>query len=79
MIGPAMQNGFAGMQASQQGMARAAQELVGVGTTRRDSVNATSYAEPLLDMKMEQRVFDASAKVVTATDESLGTLLDTMA
>jgi flagellar hook protein FlgE len=37
------------------------------------------FAEPLIKMKIEQRVFDASAKIVKTADEMLGTLMDTSA
>ncbi len=38
-----------------------------------------SLVEPLIDIKVEQTVFDASAKVVSVADQAIGSLLDTKA
>ncbi|MAZ88787.1 MAG: hypothetical protein CL693_14200 [Cellvibrionaceae bacterium] len=70
--------GLQGLQQSQQNINTAATEIAQVSTTRPQQSTA-DLAEPLIEMTLEQQVFDASAKVVTTADEMVGTLLDTSA
>ncbi len=70
--------GLQGLQQSQQNINTVASEIAQVSTTSPQQSTA-ELAEPLIEMTLEQQVFDASAKVVTTADEMVGTLLDTSA
>ncbi len=84
--------GLQSMLISQQQMARSANDIAQVDTrppteVERSVARAAEPAEstsqnklePLLQMKAEQLVFDANAKVASTEDETLGALLDTRA
>ncbi|EGV30330.1 hypothetical protein ThidrDRAFT_2804 [Thiorhodococcus drewsii AZ1] len=77
MISSALQSGLAGMSAGMNGMSRGAAEIASSqqmnGTASRD------VAEPLVEQTQSVRQVEASAKVVAASDEVLGTLIDVMA
>ena len=75
-IGSVLQQGLNGIQQSQREMLKSANEIVKAGTTERENSDITDIAEPLIDMKIQQNVFDASAKVVQVADDMLGSLLD---
>lgn len=50
-----------------------------VGQNNSDSarqVSTQDLIDPIVDLKIEQHVFDASAKIVKTADEMLGTLMD---
>ncbi len=46
------------------------QQTIAVTDTQKNII------DPLIDMKIQQHVFDASAKVVKSADEMLGTIMD---
>ncbi|TQV71832.1 hypothetical protein FKG94_19505 [Exilibacterium tricleocarpae] len=46
---------------------------------RDNTGGGAGLVEPLIDLRIQQRVFDASARIVRTADETLGTLLDTKA
>ena len=71
-----MQTGLNGMLNSQSEIQKSAGQIVRAGTVDSDTSTATDFAEPIINMKIEQRVFDASAKIVKTADEMLGTLMD---
>lgn len=71
-----MQTGLAGMLNSQSAIQKSAEQIVQAGTIEKDTSTTTDLAEPIVNMKIEQRVFDASAKIVKTADEMLGTLMD---
>ena len=75
-IGSILQQGLNGMQQSQREMLKSANEIVRAGTWERDKDSAVDITEPLIEMKLQQHVFDASAKVVQVADDTLGSLLD---
>ena len=77
-IGSAWQTGISGMQTSQQNMNRAAMDVVSSGTEGGRTAGAVP-AEPLVDLMVQEKLFTASAKVVSTADEALGTLLDVTA
>ena len=81
--GSMLKQGLNGMQQSQREMLKAADTIAKAGTVAggADSARDTGrdITESLVEMKMQQQVFDASAKVVKTADETLGTLLDTSA
>ena len=64
------------MLQSQAEIQKSAEQIVRAGTIDRDSSTVTDFAEPIVNMKIEQRVFDASAKIVKTADEMLGTIMD---
>jgi flagellar hook-associated protein FlgK len=77
--GSAVNQGLIGMQRSQSEITRSAQQIVSAGTTQRDNPAQNDVVEPLVNMKMQTQIFDASAKIVKAADETIGTLLKTTA
>ena len=78
-IGSAVTQGLIGMQRSQVEIARSAQQIVKAGTTERDNPATNDIVESLVNIKVQSQVFDASAKIVKAADETIGTLLETKA
>ena len=78
-IGSAVTQGLIGMQRSQSEIARSAQQIVKAGTTERDNPASNDIVESLVNIKVQSQVFDASAKIVKAADETIGTLLETRA
>lgn len=79
MLIPAAQQGFYGMQTASQGMNRAATEIAQFGRTVVADSAAASLTEPLIDLKMNQTLFSASAQVVGTSDAMVGSLLDVFA
>lgn len=83
-VGSVVNQGLIGMQKSQASMAQSAQQIAQAGTIQRaDSPQASSQSqdlsEALVNLKAQSQVFDSSAKVVKAADETIGTLLDVRA
>ena len=74
-VGSVVNQGLIGMQRSQTEMARSAQQIVQAGTTQKDNPAKNDLVEPLVNIKAQSQVFDASAKIVKAADETIGTLL----
>ena len=83
MISPVMSQGLYGLQKSQAAMAVSAQQISGAGrpdqTNESKPIEAREIASSLIDMKQQQHLFDASAKVVAAANHTLGSLLDATA
>lgn len=75
-IGSVINQGLTGMQRSQTEMARSAQQIAEAGTTQRDNPEKNDLVEPLLNLKVQSHIFDASAKVVKTANETIGTLLN---
>jgi flagellar hook-associated protein FlgK len=75
-IGSVVNQGLVGMQRSQTEMARSAQQIAQAGTTQKDNPAKNDLIEPLLNLKVQSQLFDASAKVVKTANETLGTLLN---
>ena len=71
-----MQTGLNGMLRSQAEIQKSAEQIVRAGTIDKDSSTITDFAEPIVNMKIEQHVFDASAKIVKTADGMLGTLMN---
>lgn len=86
MISGAMNAGYQGIQSGLQGMQRSAEKL-----TMNSSTQISGGAEPVaagsldditssvLDLKLYEQVTAASVSVFKTADETIGTLLDTMA
>lgn len=78
-IGSVVTQGLIGMQRSQGEMARSAQQIAEAGTSQKDNPAKNDLVEPMVNIKAQSQVFDASAKLVKAADETIGTLLKTRA
>jgi len=78
-LGSVVTQGLIGMQKSQASMQQSAQQIAQAGTTQRATPQANDVVEPLINLKVQSQVFDSSAKVVKAGDETIGTLLDVKA
>lgn len=83
-VGSVVNQGLIGMQKSQSSMLQSAQQIAQAGTPQRaDAPEANQQsqdlASSLVNLKVQSQVFDSSAKVVKAADETIGTLLDVKA
>lgn len=74
VIGSVLNTGVNGMQRSSAEMQKSAHEIASFGTI--DAEPEATLAEPVVNMKFEQLIFEASAKVVSTANETLGTLID---
>ncbi len=81
MINNMLATGIQGVQDGLAGMDNAARKIARGGTDGpQGSAGATgALMEPMVDLKLYQRSVEASAQVVKAADETLGSLLDVMA
>ncbi len=77
--GSVVNQGLIGMQRSQGEILKSAQQIVSAGTTQRDNPAQNDIVESLVNIKAQTQIFDASAKIVKAADETIGTLLKTKA
>ncbi|MGB3608768.1 MAG: hypothetical protein WA987_00210 [Cellvibrio sp.] len=75
-IGSVITQGLIGMQNSQAEMTRSATQIAQASTAPRDNLPSTHLVEPLINLQQQSQLFDSSARVVKAADETLGTLLD---
>jgi len=78
-IGSPFQQGVAGLQNSSQGIYQAATQINQATTVENGVANTSDVIEPIIEMKQQQLLFDASAQVVKTADQALGALLDTKA
>ena len=70
-------NALGGMQAAQQSFLQSAQRISRLGTDQ-GSTSADPHGE-MVDLMTSRRGYEANMQVVRASDEMLGTLLDTFA
>ena len=82
----AMQSGLAGIQSGMSGLHKNAQTIASQTASQTlntsTGINSTGTKEltdAVIDMKSNQHQVEASAKLISAQDEMLGTLLDEMA
>lgn len=71
--------GLRGLQSSSQSINQSANEIAQAGTlqaSREGTGSTQDLVEPLINMKIEQNIFDASANVVKVGDEMIGSILD---
>ena len=71
--------GLRGLQSSSQSIQQSANDIAQAGTLQasREGVGSTQdLVEPLINMKIEQNIFDASANVVKVGDAMIGSILD---
>jgi len=87
-VGSAVNQGLIGMQRSQYEINKSAQQIAQAGTTENESAEKTPDNENsekgdlvgnLVNIKAQTQVFNSSAKVVKAADETIGTLLNVKA
>lgn len=78
MIPSAMHAGLGGMQTGYQGMARAADQIARSGVAQRaeGDVSGRTITESLVDLKTNLNLFNASAKIVSASDTMTGSLIN---
>lgn len=78
--GSMINQGLIGMQRSQAEMTRSAEQIAGAAIAPAQTAMGTqTLVEPLLNLSIQQTIFDSSARVVQTADEMLGTLIDTSA
>jgi hypothetical protein len=91
-IGSVMQTGLAGMQTSQREMVKAADQVAKAGlepqgmtppapgdlapAERPVKTSSQDLVEPLIEMRRQEQIFTASAKMVSIADKTLGSLID---
>ena len=75
----AMNSGLTGIHRGMQGMQKNAEEIVAATTPTAQNDGAGSIEKPAVEMLANQQQVEASAKVVKAQDDMIGTLLDEMA
>jgi len=74
-INSAFSSSLYGLQQARSGIVKNAQDIASVA--KPDSnVNLT---ESLVDLKINERAFEANAKVLSTVDDTIGTLLDVIA
>lgn len=80
MINNTLAIGIQGIQDGMYGMENAARKIAraGIDGPQGSAESANSLIEPIVDLKLYERSVEASAQVVKAADETLGTLLDIM-
>lgn len=78
--GNALSAGLAGIQQGEQKITQAAQEVASANTQRpvqpNQGTDKADLAKSLLDEKQGQRQVEASAKVVEAGSQMIGSLVD---
>lgn len=81
MISNTLAIGVHGIQDGMVGMDNAARKIArgGADGPQGTAEGAGSLVEPIIDLKLYERSVEASAQVVKAADETLGSLLDIMA
>ena len=75
-VNSALNTAFSGLQTSQANIAKNAQDIASLGTNKSSDVNLT---ESLVDLKVNQRSFEANAKVISTVDDTIGSLLNVIA
>lgn len=71
-----LNQGLRGMQDSQRKMLEDADQIAKANTKGLEVDTVKDIAEPIIDMHVQQHIFDASAKVTQVASDNLGTLLD---
>lgn len=73
----ALSSGVLGIQRGLEGLQRDASKIASAEQLKKDSPE--SVAEPLVHLIQDKQQVQASARVVKAVDDTIGTLLDTFA
>jgi len=74
-INSALSSALSGLQQAQSGIAKNAFEIASVAKPN-SNVNLT---ESIVNLKINERSFEANAKVLSTVDDTIGTLLDVIA
>lgn len=75
--GSVLHQGLIGMQNSSAEISEAAQTIARAGRDESQPLDLQQdIVEPLVEMKVETLLFEASAKVVSTADDMIGALLD---
>ena len=77
-VGSAVNQGLIGMQRSQSSMFQSAQQIA-IAATQGVNASQQDLAENMVNLKVQQNLFDANAKVVKTANDTLGSLLDVKA
>lgn len=77
-LGSVVNQGLIGMQKSQSSINQSAQQIAGAAA-QGASASTKDLADNLVNLKVQQNLFDANAKVVKTGSETLGRLLDVKA
>lgn len=75
MIGSVMSAGVVGVQRGNDMLARSADQIAKANIPPEQG-GPTSMVEPIVDQIVAKNQVQASAKVIAAADETLGTLID---
>lgn len=75
-INSIMNIGVQGMRQTYGEIAKSADQIVKAGAAKPEQFSEADIVEPIVNMKMEQHIFDASARIVKTADDVLGTLMD---
>ena len=75
---PAFDSGLQSIQKGMNGLNKNAHEIANAksGVTSADNPGVNDVTEPLIDMKMNKLQVEMGAKVVQASSDMLGTLID---
>ncbi|WP_163835868.1 hypothetical protein [Spartinivicinus ruber] len=76
-VNSAFSSGLAGIQRGMQGVQASAETIAEANA--RDSFSMNKITEAIVDLKVNKHTVEASAKVIKAADENMGTLIDTLA
>ena len=68
-----------GLERSSASMQASAQSIASLSVKPGSEVSITDVIDPMVNMNVQQHVFDASAKVISVADDMLGSLLDVTA
>lgn len=82
-MSPITQSGLIGIQKGMQGMQKAAGEIASAKhfnlQNPEESASGKTLVESIVEMKASSHQVQASAKVVKAADEMIGSILDVLA
>lgn len=82
MINSVMSQGLYGLQKSQGAMYVSAQEIAKAGQVTSTEIpmskneNSRELSTSIVDLKQQQQLFNASAKIIAAANNTMGSLLD---
>ncbi|MDO3383396.1 hypothetical protein [Gilvimarinus algae] len=71
-VGSVVNQSLIGLQSSRAEIVKSAEQI----TRAAQGDQTQSIVEPLINIEAQQQVFDSSARVLEAADETIGTLLD---
>lgn len=81
-IGSVVNQSLIGMQNSRAEMTQSAQQIAQATTSTSPAVTGSQSADlatPLVNLQVQQQVFDSSARVLEVADQTIGALLDVKA